>query len=97
MVYLGGFLAGLHIVHNGWEFVTTRAKLRGASASAGSCECTYVAIVKADDALGWKRVHPRPGTGVDHAIQLACRPARMTEDINLIGMVLFADPRNSTR
>ena len=33
-----------------YELVTTRAKLRAASASAGSCECAYVAIVNADDA-----------------------------------------------
>jgi hypothetical protein len=30
--------------------VTTRASLRAASASAGSCECTYVAMVNADNA-----------------------------------------------
>jgi hypothetical protein len=33
-----------------YEFVTTQKNLRAASASAGSSECTYVAIVNADDA-----------------------------------------------
>jgi hypothetical protein len=61
-----------------YEFVTTQARLRAASISAGSCECTYVAIVNADDAWPSQAAITAIGTPsrcirVPHVCRTSCR------------------------